>query len=91
MRFKESMIAWNPRGEVLVVAWPDKARRAEHLRYTVGACFSATDKLSPDEVVAQVFIDFHTLVVRDGIDPLKAHAEFMKIDEYRERISEDIP
>lgn len=81
MRFKEAMIVWNVGGEVDVVAWPD----------VEGACFSATDKLNSDEVVAQVFIDFHTLVVRDGIDPLKAHAEFMKIDEYRERISEDIP
>ncbi len=38
-----------------------------------------------------LFIDFHTMVVRDGIDPLAAHQEFLKIDEYRERISPDIP
>jgi hypothetical protein len=37
-----------------------------------------------------MFIDFHTLVVGDGIDPLAAHAEFLKIDEYRRRISPDI-
>jgi len=37
-----------------------------------------------------LFVDFHTLVVRDGIDPVAAHAEFSKIDGYREIISPDI-
>ncbi len=37
-----------------------------------------------------MFIDFHTLIVRDGIDPQAAHREFLKIDEYRRRISPDI-
>src|SRR5262245_3854508 len=27
-------------------------------------------------------LDFHTLVVGDGIDPMVAHREFLKIDEY---------
>ena len=31
-----------------------------------------------------------TLVVRDGIDPQAAHREFLKIDEYRRRVSPDI-
>jgi hypothetical protein len=38
-----------------------------------------------------MFIDFHTLVVRDGIDPQAAHREFLKIDEYRKRIAPDTP
>lgn len=37
-----------------------------------------------------VFVDFHTLVVREGIAPEVAHGEFLKIDEYRELISPDI-
>lgn len=37
-----------------------------------------------------LFIDFHTIVVRDGVSPQDAHREFLKIDEYREFISPDI-
>jgi hypothetical protein len=37
-----------------------------------------------------LFIDFHTLTVRDGIDPKAAHEAFLAIDEYRQRISHDI-
>ena len=43
-----------------------------------------------DEKAAHMFIIFHTLVVRDGVDPLKAHREFLKIDEYRRRIDSEI-
>ena len=37
-----------------------------------------------------MFIDFHTLVVGDGMDPQAVHRQFLKIDEYRRRISPDI-
>ncbi len=37
-----------------------------------------------------LFVNFHTLVVRDGIDPLKAHKAFLSIDEYRVTISREI-
>jgi hypothetical protein len=37
-----------------------------------------------------MFIAFHTMVVRDGIDPQAAHDEFLKISEYRRRIAPDI-
>jgi hypothetical protein len=40
--------------------------------------------------VMMLFIDFHKLVVRDGVDPQNAHREFLKIDEYRGRIGLDI-
>jgi hypothetical protein len=43
-----------------------------------------------EEKVAHLFITFHTLVVRDRVDPLKAHREFLKIDEYRRRIDSEI-
>lgn len=90
MRFKEAMIVWNVSGEIDVVAWPDVEGASRHLRMSCGACFSATDALTPDEVVGQVFIDFNTIVVRDKVDVTKAHAAFLKIDEYRERISPDM-
>lgn len=30
--------------------------------------------------IGEMFINFHSLVVRDGIDPRVAHHEFLKID-----------
>jgi hypothetical protein len=56
-----------------------------------GCCELARQKFSLEAKVMMMFIDFHTLVVRDGIDPAAAHREFLKIDEYRRRISPDIP
>lgn len=38
-----------------------------------------------------IFIMFNTLVVRDGINPKKAHKAFLTIDEYRRAISPDAP
>ena len=49
-----------------------------------------TEGRTLDGKVAHMFITFHTLVVRDGVDPLKAHSEFLKIDEYRRRIDSEI-
>ena len=43
------------------------------------------------EVVAMVFIHFHTLTVRDGIRPKMVHRAFLAIDEYRQHMSPDIP
>jgi len=40
--------------------------------------------------VAMVFVHFHTIVTRDGIDPRIAHKAFLEIEEYRERMSPDI-
>lgn len=40
--------------------------------------------------VMLMFITFHTLVVRDGIDPQILHREFLKIGEYRRRIAVDL-
>lgn len=93
MRFKEAMIVWNVGGDIDVVAYPPRteADHLPHLRMSRGACFSATDALTPDEVVSQVFIDFNTIVVRDRVDVLKAHAAFKKIDEYRAAIAGDMP
>lgn len=40
--------------------------------------------------LAMLFINFNTLVVRDGIDPQVAHEAFLAIDEYRKHIAPDI-
>ena len=90
------MVAWTP-GEpeaVKVGPWPDRTRwscRPEHrLDFTTGCCELARHEWPEDRKVTMMFIDFHTLIVRDGINPQAAHKEFLKIDEYRRRISPDI-
>jgi hypothetical protein len=57
---------------------------------TVGCC-NFRQKWTNDQKELQMMLDFHTLVVRDGIDPQKAHQEFLKVEAYRKRISPDIP
>ncbi len=39
--------------------------------------------------IARLFIDFQTIVVRDGLDPQAVHKAFLAIDEYRFRIAPD--
>ncbi|MCK1282238.1 hypothetical protein IVB46_44190 [Bradyrhizobium sp. 61] len=99
------MVAWNPKhstpaldrlgkakpdGAVEVGIWPDKTGWSDDYDSTVGCCDTKRSGFSLEGKVAQMFIDFHTLVVGDGIDPKAAHREFLKIDEYRRRISPDI-
>jgi hypothetical protein len=47
--------------------------------------------LTDVERVLQMFLDFHAMVVRDGIDPQVLHAEMLKVEEYRQQIARDIP
>lgn len=101
MKFRDAMYAWTPTtdtstksqtaGKVMVGLHPDLTRWSKPYSRSAGACYLKL-KVKPEvEQIAQLFIDFHTMVVRDGIDPQVAHREFLKIDEYRERISPDIP
>jgi hypothetical protein len=55
-----------------------------------GAAYTVRRDMPEWQQIAMVFIEFHTLVVRDGIDPKVAHEAFLAIDEYRQRISPDI-
>jgi hypothetical protein len=78
-------------GEVLVARLGDNVYWSHRYAYVTGCCESNHHNRPLLEKVALMFIDFHTLVVRDGIDPQAAHREFLKIDEYRQRIAQDTP
>lgn len=104
MKALECMIAWNPtdrpstrrsaetgEGAIKVGPWPDKSGWSQKYDFTGGACMLERHKLPKETIALLVLADFHTCVVRDGIDPLAAHREFAKIDEYRKRISPDSP
>ena len=98
MKYQEALIAWTPqtdhiRVDRLLQSYdePDWTESPIRYAYTGGAAYSGlrdcTDKLKRDMML---FIEFHAIVVRDKIPIEAAHREFLKIDEYRERISPDI-
>jgi len=95
----EALIAWTPRNDRRPTAGQVKVgplRRegesdwASPFAMTGGAAWVATRELRGAQSVARLFIDFHTLIVRDRIDPALAHEAFLAIDEYAESISPDI-
>jgi hypothetical protein len=93
------LVAWNPSdypwadapaGAVKVGPWPDTTGWSHPYCNTDGCCRSEWAKWSWERQLKIIFIIFNTLVVRDGIAPLAAHREFLKIDAYRECISPDM-
>lgn len=99
MKAAEAMIAWTPdrepflndptRGQVRIGALlqRDEADWARPFAKSGGAAYTARRDLEGWEQIANVFIDFQAIVVEDGIDPKLAHAEFLKIDEYKETLA----
>jgi hypothetical protein len=83
------MVAWTPySGDAIEVGpWPDKSGWSDRYRFTGGCCFEEVRALREPWQIAAMFIDFHTVTVRDRIDPDHAHREFCKIAEFRRRIS----
>ena len=57
---------------------------------TGGAAFVAVRKMTGLKSELRLFVEFQTLVVRDGIDPQEAHKAFLVVDEYRKLIAPDI-
>lgn len=92
------MVGWNPvgwggkwvDGSVEVGPWPDKTGWSDKYRFTTGCCWLERSSWGCTEKVLQMFIDFHSMIVRDGIIPADAHLEFMKISEYRSRVSPEL-
>ncbi|GJE59042.1 hypothetical protein [Methylobacterium trifolii] len=99
MKQSEALIAWTPArwaelrpetaGQVVVVPFPDTEGASRGFVMRAGASSSALHTLGDEARIARLFIDFQTLVVRDGIDPEAAHRAFLAIDEYRYRIAPD--
>jgi hypothetical protein len=86
------MVVWKPgkRRRIKVAPLSDHGC-SDRYPSSSGCCYADRRKGPLANKVMKMFIDFHTLVVRDGIDPQAAHREFLKIDEYRKRISPDTP
>jgi hypothetical protein len=59
-------------------------------RQCISACLKPL-RAPPAPQRVHMFVLFNTLVIRDGIDPNRAHEAFLAIDEYRQTISPEIP
>jgi hypothetical protein len=102
MKANEALIAWTPAGDPddptsgkvkvgELLSNPHAKDWTDPFTHTGGAAYAEVRELTGHASVARLFIDFHTLVVGDGIDPKVAHEAFLAIDEYRAFISPDIP
>lgn len=95
MRYRDCMIAWCPKRRIVRVGpHPEvNAWTREPIRYpmSVGGCVLASKKWSRMRCATEVMMDFNTLVVRDGLDPMAVHDAFLVIDEYRFHISPNCP
>jgi hypothetical protein len=86
----EWMVAWAPNKTIEVGPWPDKAMGwLNKYSRTSGCCWLDRHSMDLAGKLMMMFIDFHTCIVRDGINQQLAHNEFLKIGEYRRRISPD--
>ena len=99
MKVENAQIEWEPGTPDGVLVFERKydgnrrvIRASNAPRYPMsgGAADSERASLTGKPALVALLADFHTLVVRDGIDPQAAHREFLKIDEYRRVISPDI-
>lgn len=101
MKACQALIAWTPPGfglatdgQVGVRLLTDDDSETEwlgHFAYAGGAAFFGVQDLRGDAARLRVFVEFHTLVVRDGLDPQHVHDAFLAIDEYAEAIAPDTP
>ena len=90
MKLAEIMYAWTPAtwesttaGQVRVGVHPDRVGWTRPFASCLGACDLSFAEASDSERIIQMFVAFHAMVVRDGIDPQVVHTAFLEIDEYR--------
>lgn len=100
MKATEALIAWTPnrepflgdptRGQVQVgpLLGKDDPDWTRPFAKTGGAAYTARATMDRWEQIANVFLDFHGLVFEDEIDAKVVHAEFLKIDEYRDQVTD---
>ena len=106
MKARDALIAWTPIhyadydgprrltvGQVKVgpLISGDARDWTEPYAHTGGAAYTRVRELRGAESALRCFVDFHHIVLRDGIDPQVAHEAFLAIDEYRDCLAADIP
>lgn len=82
------MVGWNPKDmgrpvSIKVGLWPDVIHWSNRYLNTDGCCYTSWADLPPSDKVAQMMF-CQLRCIHDGVDPEAAHAEFMRIREYRD-------
>jgi hypothetical protein len=105
MLMKDARIAWTPvyyppglsrRGKTLRPGAIEAGPRQPTGWMDDYACWDNADQVamlddkSKAARLAMLFITFHHIVVRDGINPVEAHKAFMKIAEFRDCMADDL-
>ena len=98
MKLANAMYAWTPPdcpelktvGTVFVGTHPDTTGWSRAYMFSSGACDLSFAQATAADRVAMLLKTFHTMVVRDSIDPQLAHEALLQIAEYRWAISPDI-
>ena len=92
MKSTEAMIVWNNQtGEVNVGPWPDKTGWSNHWPRKFRTSYGDAEFAEGLPDLHKMLRDFHWCVLESGIDPMKVHCEFLKIDEYRLGIQASVP
>jgi hypothetical protein len=82
---------WATSFDIHVGPHPDRNGWAKDLRSTTSGNFFGRGDKGFYARALHVLLDFHHAVVRDNIDPMTAHSQFLKIEEYRAVMAEDVP
>lgn len=87
---REALIAWTPgTAQVEVGPWPDRRRWSDRYDFTDGACCAEFHDLSDDLIRRFLLAIFHTMVVRDAVDPQAAHRALSEIHEFASSINRE--
>lgn len=92
LNYRNYRLFWSHGGpvEMRETAFRDSKEQGFDLCRGPGMDFDRA-KVGEWQAKAMMFVDFNTLVVRDGVPIEDAHREFLKIPEYRATISPDTP
>lgn len=94
MKYQDALVAWTPRTDKIDVGpliSEDARDWSRPYSHTGGAAYVALRECKNEfQRDMMMFIEFHSIVVRDRVDIDAAHKAFLKIDEYRRRIAPDI-
>lgn len=86
MRVKSAVVWWVPKGDCGVVLNTPEGKRT----IPKGALWMPLNYGHVKFPLLALFVQFNTMVVRDGVDPLTAHRALLRVDAYRKTISPDM-
>jgi len=77
-----TMICWNPGGDVALFDWPDADRASRQYQRANGACNSFVQYMDFEQRKLLVFTTAIMIIVRDNCDPQAVHQALLGLEEY---------